>query len=286
MNHSTSVALPFFVALALRRRAARDHAPLNAPTERGGDNEVFDRVESPGHAKSSRPWEILVRRPDLRRFPARPATARYGTPGLRRPQAAAYVSRMSRVLPLVACLLAAGFARAQQQEQGLVERIDGTTLKAIKAMDSNSKTDPALTSSLGKKSYDSGSFNTKTYGTGDYLGIKTATLKTFSTRSFLGLKNPWFGRKVYDTGASGLASRSAGGSSRQFKTDSFEAKKFDGGGKADLKDGAAPLPAGTEPRPYLVAPKAQGGVDQFTQNLKKDLTIDDVRDLLNKGKGN
>ena len=103
------------------------------------------------------------------------------------------------------------------------------------------------------------------------------------TRSFFGLKNPWFGRKVFDTASSSLTSRTAKEAQEQFKTDAFAVKQFDKGTKEDLRDSSATVPTADQPRPYLVPGKTQQGLDKFTQNLKKDLTIDDVRDLLNKG---
>ncbi|MEI6492561.1 MAG: hypothetical protein WCO94_08430, partial [Verrucomicrobiota bacterium] len=34
-----------------------------------------------------------------------------------------------------------------------------------------------------------------------FQGVRDATVKDFSTRSFLGLKNPWFGSRVFSTKA-------------------------------------------------------------------------------------
>lgn len=187
--------------------------------------------------------------------------------------------------------MATGVALAQQQEQGLLERIDANRRKALDAMKADGKpkkrkkSDTSLVSPLASRSFETGSkTGIKTFNTDKYGGTKDASVKTYATRSFLGVKNPWFGRKVYETNASALAKRDASDARRQFETDAYETKKF-GPADKDSGDAQVEVPARAEPRPYLVAPKAQGGVDQFTQNLKKDLSIDDVRDLLNRGKG-
>lgn len=173
----------------------------------------------------------------------------------------------------------------------MLDRIEGNYRKALNAMKDDGKPkkgkpDSTLVSPLASRSFEAGSSTgIKTFNTDKYGGVKGASVKTYETRSFLGLKNPWFGRKVFDTNASSLAKRDARESRKEFETDAFETKKFATSDKSS-KDASVEVPASAQPRPYLVAPKAQGGVSQFTQNLKKDLTIDDVRDLLNKGKGN
>lgn len=175
----------------------------------------------------------------------------------------------------------------------MLDRIDSNRRKALDAMNADAKpkkrgkADQSLVSPLASRSFSTANgTGIKTFNTDGYGGVKEASVKTYQTRSFLGLKNPWFGRKVYETDSAEFAKRTAKESREQFKTDRFETNKFAAGEKPDLKAATAEVPTSAQPRPYLVAPKAQGGVDRFTENLKKDLTIDDVRDLLNKGKGN
>ncbi len=196
------------------------------------------------------------------------------------------VPGMKRLL-LPACLLAMAVAGAlaQEQEQGLVERIDAKGKLALQAMDGSSKPNPALASPLSNKSFRSTSASMKTFDTSSFSGVKEASVKTFETRSFLGVKNPWFGKKIFDTYASRAAERSAADAGKQFQTDAFAVRDYDRGNKKDLADAGTALPSGAQPRPYLVEPKAEGGVNKFTENLHKDLTIDDVRELLNKGHG-
>ncbi len=188
--------------------------------------------------------------------------------------------------PLIACLFAAAMAaHAQQQEQGMMDRIDANWRRGMQAMDAHSKPSKDLGTSFTNKTFETGAAGMKTFSTSAFSGVKGAEVKTFETRSFFGVKNPWFGKKVFDTYASRATERSATDSSKQFQTDAFAVRDYDKSSKKDLADAGTALPSGAQPRPYLVAPKAEGGISRFTQNLQKDLTIDDVRDLLNKGRG-
>jgi hypothetical protein len=192
---------------------------------------------------------------------------------------------MKRAFPILCLLLAAGIARAQQQEPGMLERIDLNTKRAMQAMDANAKSDPSLASPLASKSYKAGAFEAKTFSVGAFSGTKSASAGTFETRSFLGIKNPWFGKKVFATDANREAQKAARESQQTYRTQAFAVRKYEQAGKADLRDATAELPSAAEPRPYLVPGKTQGAMDRYTENLHKDLSIDDVRDLLNKGKG-
>jgi hypothetical protein len=192
---------------------------------------------------------------------------------------------MKRVLPLCLVAITAATAFAQQQEQGLIERIDAKGKLAIQSMDGRSKSNPALASDLSNKGFTTSSASMKTFSTSSFGGVKSAPIKTFETRSFFGVKNPWFGKKVFDTYASTATSRTAGEGNKKFQTEAFAVSEYDKSSRKDLVD-ANTLPSqDTKPRPYLVQPKAEGGVSRFTENLHKDLSIDDVRDLLNKGRG-
>ncbi len=166
-----------------------------------------------------------------------------------------------------------------------MERIDSKWRKGLQAMDASSKPDSSLASPLESKTFVASSFTTKTFGASEYGGVKNAEVKTFETHSFFGIKNPWFGRTVFETSADTLGSRTARESSENYKTEAYTVQEFAKATKPDLTDTTSALPNAAEPRPYLIPGKTQSGVDKFSQNLKKDLTIDDVRDLLNKGRG-
>jgi hypothetical protein len=193
---------------------------------------------------------------------------------------------MNRAPLVLACLLLTAWcARAQQQEPELLARIDSETMRAMKAMDVHSKGDAALMNPMQKMAFNTSSVGTKTFSTSQFTGVKDAGVKTFETHSFLGIKNPWLGSKVYDTYAAGLANQTARESSEQYKTQAYEVRDFEKEHKGDLRDTSAEVPTDTQPRQYLIPGKRQSALDRFTENLHKDLTIDDVRDLLNKGKG-
>ncbi|MGH8047346.1 MAG: hypothetical protein ACREKL_08880 [Chthoniobacterales bacterium] len=193
---------------------------------------------------------------------------------------------MKRAFLPFALLATAVVAHAQQQESGMAERIDMSTKKAIMATDAKAKYDPSLTSPLQSKTYGGAAFATKKYGTGAFEGTKSANLKTFQTHSFLGIKNPWFGSRIFKTDTSVYTSREATEASKDFRTDSYSVNEYAKAGKKDALDANAILPSSAEPRKYLGSePKKSVSMDRFTQNLQKDLSIDDVRDLLNKGKG-
>ena len=185
---------------------------------------------------------------------------------------------------LLALLAVVSPARAQTQDAKMQQWVDGNFQKAVAA--TNSK-DPSAKSAFSDKKFDGSVFATKTFGGSSYAGTKTAALKTFETRSFLGIKNPWFGNKVFATDTSSLVDRDAREASKGYSTDSFTTGAYRGAGKKDEIDANAVLPSYVAPRTYLGPDQRdkRPGVDRYTQNLSKDLSIDDVRDLLNKGHG-
>jgi hypothetical protein len=198
---------------------------------------------------------------------------------------------VKRAFPLLLAFLATGtLAHAQQQEAGIVGRIFSkadTARQAVNAsaVDPKAKADPALTSSLGTRKFESSAFSARTFDAGTFHGTRSATTGTYETRSFFGIKNPWFGRKVFATTSSSLTERDAPGADRAYRSGAFTVKDYATAGKTDGMVDDAVLPSAAAPREYRGPERnKRNGIDQFTQNLSKDLTIDDVRDLLNKGK--
>jgi len=201
---------------------------------------------------------------------------------------------MKRAFLPLALFAMAMAAHAQQQEQGMLDRIDANWRKGIDAMGGQTpgkkgrkaKADPALTSEFQSKKFEGTTFASKSYDTGAFQGTKSAELKTFETRSFFGIKNPWFGRKVFATDKSSLAGREAEEAKRDFQAGAYSTDKYSQTGKKDELTANTVLPTAATPREYRGPEKSKkDGIDKFTQNLSKDLSIDDVRDLLNKGKG-
>lgn len=167
--------------------------------------------------------------------------------------------------------MAAGVVRAQQQEQGLTQRMS--------AQPNMQQVNP-----MQNQAYAAGAYGTKTFAANNYAGVKDASTRTYETRSFLGIKNPWFGRKVFATDDNRLAKRSAREGGETFATETYAVREF--GRSRPATENTQPVAAAAAPRPYLVPGKTQGALDRFTENLQKDLTVDDVRELLNKGRSN
>jgi len=114
-----------------------------------------------------------------------------------------------------------------------------------------------------------------------YIASKKAYSKDFAyTRSFLGVKNPWFGGKVYDSKQAGKwANTSPWGADKTFQTRSTDAQGFYQE-KKEANFGSPVVPV----KEFIPQGGAQGATDQMTERVKKEMTIDDVREILNKSK--
>lgn len=174
----------------------------------------------------------------------------------------ALASALFFLLPPVA------FLNAQEQERGLMERIQRPDMQMGNPLQGKTYSNPG---SLKIKD----SSPLKTFST----GTANAGAKEFAgTRSFFGLKNPWFGNKVYDAKSAALSPR--GGSanlSSAFPVRQAVVNEFSGAArKADLASAVVPV------RPFLDKGAAQGALDQLSDRITKEMTIDEVRELLNK----
>lgn len=187
------------------------------------------------------------------------------------------------MLLLGCALVASGAVCAQDGPGSLIDRIESKARQAERAMDAQSAGDATLTSSLVKKSFNAGAFKTKDFATANFAGTKSAKTKTFATRSFLGIKNPWFGKKVFDTDAAKFKRTTAPESGETFSTGQYAVQTFGDSGKADAAVASETLPRNSAPRKYLGPEQPDKAIDQFTQNLHRDLTMEEVQALLNKG---
>lgn len=160
------------------------------------------------------------------------------------------------------------FLAAQQQERKLLDRIHRPDAQLTNPMQ-----EKAFVGGGGLKIQDAAS------GRAAFAGVKSAPLKEFAgTRSFLGVKNPWFGSRVFETkdaslsALGGLAKLDAAYPVRDAATREFSMSKKSAG-----LDGAdVPI------RPFLIRGEAQGALEQISDKVKKEMTIDDIRELLNK----
>ncbi len=173
---------------------------------------------------------------------------------------------------LLALSLSAGALFAQQQERTLAERLNYIPTKPGEGW-----ANPLATKQFNKASVVNTDGNVKA---GAYSGEKEFDAGTYSnTRSFFGIKNPWFGRKVFKTEQENLTTKyELKATEKQFSTDKARVKSFSETDRVpiDSLEGAA------ETRPFLVPGKSQKALDQ--QSNHQELTIDDVRKILNKNR--
>jgi hypothetical protein len=163
-------------------------------------------------------------------------------------------------------MIFAATAMAQQQEQRMMERI------------MNPDRDRA--NPMGEKAFTAKPFEGRAFtDTGEFTGVKSARTKEFTTREFLGIRNPWFGKKVYATEAARELNRyvlaDRGYDSRAVETKAAR----DEGRAAALRD----TTEADNSRSFALRGKAQGSIDASYPSGGA-LTIDEVRELLNRNR--
>lgn len=165
---------------------------------------------------------------------------------------------------MVVAMLFATPAWAQQQEQKLLDR----------AMNPNlNQTNP-----MGEKTFEATSFTAKKFSaTREYGGVKSMATREFGTRSFLGIRNPWFGKKTYETQAARELTRYV------LSDKSFASKGVDVKSSRDAGKSAAGLDGAVDVRDFLARGKSQKSLDNAYPS-GKPLTTDEVRELLNRNR--
>jgi hypothetical protein len=165
---------------------------------------------------------------------------------------------------LLAILFAAPLC-AQQQEQSMMDRI------------MNPKVEQA--NPMGAKAFSSTAFSSKKFeSAGEYRGVKPARTKEYTTRKFLGIRNPWFGRKVYETGAARELTKYVL-SDKEFASRAVESKSAPEEGREALQfDGEI------DTRQFLGRGKSQGSLSQAYGQGSAPLSLDEVRELLNRNR--
>jgi hypothetical protein len=165
----------------------------------------------------------------------------------------------------------------------MIQRWNSTTQKAIAAYSQDQpgkkkKVDPLLQNRFQNKSFEGGrgGFGKNFADQRGFVYNEKVSTEKFGTRSFLGLKNPWFGKKVVETPKAGLWSKSAVANiDKKVAVESAQTREYY---QADKK-----VPGRTTSltiRPTEMEGKAQGFVDSVSQ--QQTLTIEQVRELLNK----
>ncbi|MEI6034955.1 MAG: hypothetical protein WCS65_11835 [Verrucomicrobiae bacterium] len=114
---------------------------------------------------------------------------------------------------------------------------------------------------------------------GGFSGVRDASIRAYPfSRSFLGIQNPWFGGKVYDVRAASTSSKSALMNAGR----AVPVKKAEAAGYSDAAKGANLGSSEVPVRTFIPQAGAQGAVSQMTEKINGKMTIDEVRELLNK----
>ncbi|MEI7864152.1 MAG: hypothetical protein WCI38_02185 [Chthoniobacterales bacterium] len=165
---------------------------------------------------------------------------------------------------LTVAILFAAPAAAQQQEQGMMDRI------------MNPNRDRA--NPMGEKAFSSSPFAASEFrGSREYGGVKSAQTKEYRTRVFLGVRNPWFGRRVYETKAAQELNRYVL-SDKDYASRSVETKAA-----RDAQKSAPKFEGSVDTRDFLARGKSQGALNNNYPSGSA-LSIDEVRELLNRNR--
>ncbi|MCX7868958.1 MAG: hypothetical protein N2322_03310 [Terrimicrobiaceae bacterium] len=97
------------------------------------------------------------------------------------------------------------------------------------------------------------------------------------TRSFLGIRNPWLGKLIYPAGTAWLPAGTVPRVAETIPTRKFQAKEYFDASKTE------PAAARAVPvRAYSGRGGAQGALDLIGEAARRELTPDELRELLNK----
>lgn len=171
---------------------------------------------------------------------------------------------------IILWLLACACCIAQQADKKLLDRV-------------TAKPDMSLVNSMDGKKFNGAGFSIskKAAGPSEFLyDQKLSAEKYRSVRSFLGLKNPWFGKKVYDSSQASLWSKSlVVNAGKKVPVESAQTRRFYQSGKK-----AAEREDPVKTSAYLGRGSAQGSLDQISEKIDKNMTIEQVREILNKNR--
>jgi hypothetical protein len=171
---------------------------------------------------------------------------------------------------ILAWCLSGACCFAQQDEKKLLERV-------------LAKPDMSQINPMNGKKFDSGGFLVKKAASGSSSFLhtqKASTEKYANVRSFLGIKNPWIGRKVYESNRASVWSKSSiRNKDTGYPVESASAGKFHEGERSASRP-EQPFRAS----PYLAQGSAQGRLDQLSEQIDKNMTIEQVREILNKNR--
>lgn len=177
-------------------------------------------------------------------------------------------ARMRHRLPIIIWLFTCACGLAQQQEKKLMDRLTGTP-------------DMSLRNTMDGKPFNGGGtmdFSKKTAAQTTFVYDQKLKPQGYTTRSFFGLKNPWFGKKIESADASVWSKTIVENADRKVAVDNVKMTEFaTGEKKASIGNGVVLQPQ------FVPKSGTPGAMDQINSQLqKKNMTIDQVRDLLNK----
>lgn len=168
---------------------------------------------------------------------------------------------------LLAATAAVSPAIAQVQDQTMLDRV-------------TAKPDMRLVNPMQEKKFESapGLNLGKARGFQREVRLKDYRLSSARpTRSFLGIRNPWLGRVIYPTGQAWLPRRSMPRAGESFSTTPFRSRTY-----ADAQKSEPEVRRAVPVRPYLARGGAQGALDLIGEAARRELTPDELRELLNK----
>jgi hypothetical protein len=167
-------------------------------------------------------------------------------------------------------LLAGACCFAQQADKKLLDRV-------------TAKPDMSLINPMNDKKFDGGGYSLGKKATGSSKFLyqqKFSAEKYRNVRSFLGLKNPWFGKMIYGSSQASLWSKTLGvNAGKKVPVESAQTQRLY---EADKKAARREEPVKTSA--YLGRGGAQGSLDQISDKIDKNMTIEQVRELLNKNR--
>ncbi len=156
-------------------------------------------------------------------------------------------------------------ATAQQQDSQMLERILNP--------------DRNRTSPIGEKGLSSGGYPAREFKGGGFSGVKQAPTREYRTRSFLGIRNAWFGRPVHETRAAREINRYVF-SDKAYATQAVPVRPDRDASRTNA-DNAKASPSAD--RPFLGRGKSQKILDQDYPE-PAPMTIEQVRELVNRNR--
>jgi hypothetical protein len=181
--------------------------------------------------------------------------------------------RILLLLSICCRLLHAAPADDQPKEKGMLDRL----------MQFYSWNDPKApkTSLQGRQFLTKEGFTDKKFAAGEYAGVKNYGSKDFATKSYGGAGKSWFGKLFPSKKLPENLRGNNRDEGKRFETGAFAAKDYDPAKKADPYAGRETFAT----KEMSLKGKAQGAIDndqKLQESIRKGLTIDDVKRLLNK----